>query len=125
MPARSRGGRRPTGATTAVSGTDDGATLDVSMSRTPVPGLWVHPGNRALGQVESGAAAVGVIDIERRRAISRAHTATHPHPRRRSENISAIPPPRWVPENAPDAFGSTSLPRVRSRGHPRRGGRRG
>ena len=55
----------------------DGATLDVFDVQTPVPGLWVHRATVRSGQVESGAAAVGVIDIERRRAISRAHTATH------------------------------------------------
>ncbi len=55
----------------------DGSLLDVFDVQTPVPGLWVHRATVVDGQVEMGAAATGVIDIERRRAISRAHTATH------------------------------------------------
>ncbi len=55
----------------------DGARVEVFDVQTPVPGLWVHRGRVTNGAVERGAAAVGTIDMERRRAISRAHTATH------------------------------------------------
>ena len=55
----------------------DGSVLEVFDVQTPVPGLWIHRANVAEGGVEVGAAAVGAIDMERRRAISRAHTATH------------------------------------------------
>ncbi|MDQ1247064.1 MAG: alanyl-tRNA synthetase, partial [Actinomycetota bacterium] len=55
----------------------DGTAVEVFDVQTPVPGLWVHRGRVVAGEVERGAAAVGTIDMERRRAISRAHTATH------------------------------------------------
>ena len=55
----------------------DGTTLDVFDVQSPVPGLWIHRATVGTGAVEVGAAAVGTIDMERRRAISRAHTATH------------------------------------------------
>ena len=55
----------------------DGTVVEVFDVQTPVPGLWVHRGRVVAGEVERGAAAVGTIDMERRRAISRAHTATH------------------------------------------------
>ena len=55
----------------------DGTRLNVFDVQAPVPGLWIHRATVADGAVEVGAAAVGTIDMERRRAISRAHTATH------------------------------------------------
>jgi alanyl-tRNA synthetase len=55
----------------------DGAVIEVYDVQTPVPGLIVHRGVIAQGEVVAGAGAVGRVDIERRRAISRAHTATH------------------------------------------------
>jgi alanyl-tRNA synthetase len=42
-----------------------------------VPGLIVHRGVVTSGEVVVGAAAEAEIDIARRRAISRSHTATH------------------------------------------------
>ncbi len=56
---------------------DDGTTLEVTDVQTPVPGLWVHRAKVLDGEASVGAPAVGVVDVERRRAISRAHTATH------------------------------------------------
>ncbi len=56
---------------------DDGTTLEVTDVQTPVPGLWVHRAKVLDGEASVGATAVGVVDVERRRAISRAHTATH------------------------------------------------
>ena len=55
----------------------DGTVLDVFDVQVPVPGLWIHRARVVSGEVYQGAAAVGTIDMERRRAISRAHTATH------------------------------------------------
>jgi alanyl-tRNA synthetase len=43
----------------------------------PVPGLIVHRGVVTSGEVVVGAVAEAEIDIARRRAISRSHTATH------------------------------------------------
>ncbi len=55
----------------------NGGVLEVFDVQTPVPGLWVHRGTVSEGEVVVGDAAIGAVDIERRRAISRAHTATH------------------------------------------------
>lgn len=57
--------------------TVDGGVLEVFDVQTPVPGLWIHRARVAEGEVAVGHAATGTIDMERRRAISRAHTATH------------------------------------------------
>ncbi len=55
----------------------DGALLEVYDVQQPVPGLFVHRARVADGQARVGAAALGVVDVPRRLAISRAHTATH------------------------------------------------
>ena len=57
--------------------TDGGATLEVYDVQTPVPGLFTHRATVLDGEVVSGSSAIGRVDVERRRAISRAHTATH------------------------------------------------
>jgi alanyl-tRNA synthetase len=55
----------------------NGAAIEVDDVQQPVEGLIVHRGRVIDGSAETGLAAVGSIDVERRRAISRAHTATH------------------------------------------------
>ena len=57
--------------------TESGATLEVYDVQSPVPGLFVHRATVLDGEVISGGTAVGYVDEDRRRAISRAHTATH------------------------------------------------
>jgi len=57
--------------------TSGGAALEVYDVQTPVPGLFVHRATVISGEVVAGDEAVGHVDVERRRAISRAHTATH------------------------------------------------
>ena len=42
-----------------------------------MPGLFVHRGKVIKGEAITGAKAVGEVDLLRRKAISRAHTATH------------------------------------------------
>jgi alanyl-tRNA synthetase len=54
-----------------------GGLIEVRDVQAPVPGLIVHRGVVRTGEVVVGAAAQVEIDIERRRAISRSHTATH------------------------------------------------
>jgi alanyl-tRNA synthetase len=54
-----------------------GGLVEVRDVQAPVPGLIVHRGVVRSGEVVVGAAAQVEIDIERRRAISRSHTATH------------------------------------------------
>lgn len=57
--------------------TSSGATIEISDVQTPVPGLVVHRGFVRQGSVKVGDHVHAAVDIERRRAISRAHTATH------------------------------------------------
>ncbi|HUW77963.1 MAG TPA: alanine--tRNA ligase [Candidatus Nanopelagicaceae bacterium] len=57
--------------------TSDGAAIEIDDVQVPVPGLIVHRGRVIDGQVLLGAGVHARIDTERRRAISRAHTATH------------------------------------------------
>ena len=51
--------------------------VEVHDVQKPVPGVDRAPGPVARGEVVRGDTAVGEIDVARRRAISRAHTATH------------------------------------------------
>ncbi|MFP5220317.1 MAG: alanine--tRNA ligase [Actinomycetes bacterium] len=55
----------------------DGAVVEVDDVQTAVPGLSVHRGRVVRGAVHVGAVGVCEVDVERRRALSRAHTATH------------------------------------------------
>jgi alanyl-tRNA synthetase len=54
-----------------------GGEVEVFDVQTPLPGLIVHRGRVRSGEVMAGAPAFAEIDIERRRALSRSHTATH------------------------------------------------
>ncbi len=51
--------------------------VEVFDVQTPLPGLIVHRGRVRAGEVTAGAPAFAEIDTERRRALSRSHTATH------------------------------------------------
>ena len=59
------------------SGAAAGAVVEILDVQTPVPGLIVHRGRVTSGEIVVGAAVHAEIDVERRRAISRSHTATH------------------------------------------------
>ena len=59
-----------------VGGTPD-SEVEIFDVQVPLPGLIVHRGVVRSGEVTVGAPAYAEIDIERRRAISRSHTATH------------------------------------------------
>jgi alanyl-tRNA synthetase len=54
-----------------------GAELEVVDVQRPLPDLVVHRAVVRAGEVRVGAAGYAQVDVERRRAISRAHTATH------------------------------------------------
>jgi alanyl-tRNA synthetase len=56
---------------------ENGARLEVRDVQSPIRGLVVHRVKVLSGEVTPGAGAQSVVDIERRRSISRAHTATH------------------------------------------------
>ena len=53
------------------------AEVEVTDVQAPLPGLVVHRGVVRHGEVTVGSPAHAEIDIERRRATSRSHTATH------------------------------------------------
>ncbi|MGH8869309.1 MAG: alanine--tRNA ligase [Actinomycetes bacterium] len=55
----------------------NGAVLGVRDVQAPVPGLVVHRAVVLNGEVSPGVEVLSEVDVERRRAISRAHTATH------------------------------------------------
>jgi alanyl-tRNA synthetase len=55
----------------------NGAVIEVDDVQTPFAGLVVHRARVLSGQVEVGAQVQSIVDIDRRKAISRAHTATH------------------------------------------------
>ena len=55
----------------------NGAVVEIEDVQAPVPGLSVHRGRVVSGSIEVGSDALAEIDVERRHAISRAHTATH------------------------------------------------
>jgi alanyl-tRNA synthetase len=54
-----------------------GGEVEVHDVQSPVPGLIVHRGQVVAGEIIVGDPAQAEIDVERRRAISRSHTATH------------------------------------------------
>ena len=54
-----------------------GAVVEIEDVQSPVPGLSVHRGRVISVSIEVGSDALAEIDIDRRHAISRAHTATH------------------------------------------------
>jgi alanyl-tRNA synthetase len=56
---------------------DTGAVIEVRDVQQPVPGVSVHKGSVQVGEVTVGASAHASIDVRRRRAIARAHSATH------------------------------------------------
>ena len=55
----------------------NGAKIQIDDVQAPVPSLNVHRGRVIVGSVELGNQVHASIDLERRRAISRAHSATH------------------------------------------------
>ncbi len=57
--------------------TADGGVVEVYDVQVPVPGLFVHRGEVVLGEIVQGVVVTGEVDVARRKAISRAHTATH------------------------------------------------
>ena len=55
----------------------NGAVIQVKDVQKPINGLIIHRATVLVGEVTAGDAVVAEVDIERRKAISRAHTATH------------------------------------------------
>ncbi|MFM1860923.1 MAG: hypothetical protein RLY80_512 [Actinomycetota bacterium] len=55
----------------------NGTKIQIDDVQAPVPSLSIHRGRVIVGSVEVGNEVLATIDLERRRAISRAHSATH------------------------------------------------
>jgi alanyl-tRNA synthetase len=55
----------------------NGARVEVHDVQSPITGLVVHQATVMSGEVTPGLGAHSVVDVERRKSISRAHTATH------------------------------------------------
>jgi alanyl-tRNA synthetase len=55
----------------------DGAVVEVDDVQSPISGVVVHRARVVSGEVRVGAQAQALVDVERRKAISRSHTATH------------------------------------------------
>ncbi|UER54152.1 alanine--tRNA ligase [Kineosporiaceae bacterium SCSIO 59966] len=53
------------------------AVVEVDDVQSPITGLIVHRARVLSGEVTVGSPAQAVVDVQRRRSISRAHTATH------------------------------------------------
>ena len=68
------GGQLADGGTLTLA---SGAVIEIDDVQTPVPGISIHRGRVLSGGIEESASLLASIDIERRHAISRAHTATH------------------------------------------------
>ena len=68
------GGQLADGGTLTLA---SGAVIEIDDVQTPVPGISIHRGRVLSGGIEESASLLATIDIERRHAISRAHTATH------------------------------------------------
>ena len=56
---------------------ESGARIEVYDVQSPITGLVVHKAKVLSGEVTVGSRAQALVDIERRRSISRSHTATH------------------------------------------------
>jgi alanyl-tRNA synthetase len=54
-----------------------GGQLEIVDVQQPLPGLIVHKARVIRGEVRAGESAEAEIDVTRRKAISRSHTATH------------------------------------------------
>jgi alanyl-tRNA synthetase len=55
----------------------DGFTVDITDVQSPVEGLSVHRGTVRSGEVVLGASVLAQVDVSRRQAVARAHSATH------------------------------------------------
>jgi alanyl-tRNA synthetase len=55
----------------------DGALVVVDDVQSPVTGVITHRARVLSGELRRGALAQALVDVERRKAISRSHTATH------------------------------------------------
>ena len=81
--------------------------IEVYDVQTPVPGLFLHRGRVVEGEFTVGESVVSSVDVERRKAISRAHTATHMVHRAFRERLGETAT-QWDLKIRPVDFGLTS-----------------
>src|SRR5690606_10426729 len=60
-----------------VVSADGSVRFAVADTRRPIDGLWVHQGTLESGRLEVGQRLTLRIDVERRNATRRNHSATH------------------------------------------------
>ncbi len=90
-----------------------GAVIDIRDVQQPVPGVSVHKGSVQVGEVTVGATAYAAIDVRRRRAIARAHSATHLTHQALRDALGPTAAQAGS-ENQPGRFASTSARRTPS-----------
>ena len=56
---------------------DDGTVIEVYDAQKPLADLILHRGRVLSGEVVVGRTGLAAVDVARRKAVSRAHTATH------------------------------------------------
>jgi alanyl-tRNA synthetase len=56
---------------------ENGLALRIYDVQTPVSGVFIHRAEVIYGEISVGSSVIASVDVRRRRAISRAHTATH------------------------------------------------
>ncbi len=71
------GGQEPDWGRIAINAPDHEAELQVVDVQSPLPGLIAHRAKIISGEVRPGDAALALVDVERRIAVSRSHSATH------------------------------------------------
>jgi alanyl-tRNA synthetase len=62
---------------TGVITTASGARFDVTNTRKPAQGILLHKGRLVNGTLAQGESVTAAVEVDRRRAIMRHHTATH------------------------------------------------
>jgi len=55
----------------------DGTVVEVTDVQKALPDLYVHSARVVSGEARTGEQVLAEVDVERRRSVSRAHTATH------------------------------------------------
>lgn len=99
---------------------DDGAVLEVDDVQKPIKDLIVHQCRLTEGTLVVGAEVNANIDLERRGAIARSHTATHMVHKALREDLSAGHPAWLRRRSEPSALRFPMVQRPQQGRHERR-----